>query len=79
MRIDFLEEVVSKVIGLPQEGKNWEKEFDMKKTRVQFNTHQYAPLDINKKQGTSRLSLLMEFIQPNMFIIMYFMCKGCYK
>ena len=69
LTIEFSEEVVAKVTRLPQEGKNKEKYFDLRRARAQLNIHQDPPLNNDKKQGTSRLSLLIEFIQLSMFII----------
>lgn len=67
--IEFIVEVVVEVTRFPQEGENWQKEFDLRTTRAQFSKHQDPLLDIDKKQGTSRLSLPIEFIQPILFII----------
>lgn len=69
LRIEFLEEVIAEVTRFPQEGKKWEKEFNLKIARTQFSIHQDPPLDIDKKQGTSRLSFPMDFIQLATFII----------
>ena len=39
LRIEFIEEVVAEVTRLPQEGKNWEKEFDLWTTRAKISIH----------------------------------------
>ena len=48
-RIEFTTEVLEEVIGFPQEGKNWDKEFDLRTTGAQYNVHQDPPLDVDKK------------------------------
>lgn len=79
LRIEFIKDVVAKVTGLLQEGENWVKDFDLHMARAQFSVHLDPLLDIDKKQGTSKLSFALEFIQLETFIIQYFTCEGCYK
>ena len=64
-----MEDVVAEVTELPQEGENWSKDFDVCSARAQFTLYKDPPLEEDKKQGTSRISLPLEFIQPTTFII----------
>ena len=51
LRIEFIDEVLTEVTGLPYEGEKWAKFFDLWTTRAQFSVHFDPPLDIYKKQG----------------------------
>lgn len=39
LKIEFMKDVVAEVIGLPQEGEQWVKNFNLRSVRAQFTLH----------------------------------------
>ena len=55
--IEFTEEVVVEVTGLPTNGERWMEDMDVHAAKEQFLVHGDPRLEENKKQGTLWLSL----------------------
>lgn len=79
LKIEFVEDIMADVTRLPQESEKWAKDLDLCLARAQFTLHDDPSLDIDKKKGTSKVSLSLEFIEPTAFIIQYFTYDRCYK
>lgn len=67
------------VSGLPTDREHWSEDMETCTAKAQFVLHGDPPLEEKKKQGTLRLSLPPQFIQPTEFIIRYFMYEGRYS
>ena len=62
IHIEFTEEVVTEVTGLPTNGEQWIEDMDVWATKEKFSIHGDPRLEENKKQGTLQLSLPLKFI-----------------
>ena len=60
-RIKFTEQVVAEVTGLPTAGERWSEDIDTRAAKAQFALHDDPLLEEDRKQGTKRLSLPLEF------------------
>ena len=50
-RIEFIEQVVVEVTGLPTAGERWSKDIDARAAKAQFALHDDPPLEEDRKQG----------------------------
>ena len=62
VHIEFTEQVVAEVTGLPTAGERWSKDIDVKAAKAQFLLHDDPPLQEDQKQGTKHLSLHHDFV-----------------
>ena len=51
VRIEFIEQVMVEVTGLPIAGERWSKDIDTRATKAQFALHDDPPLQEDRKQG----------------------------
>lgn len=75
LKLEVTEEVITKVIGLPVEGKRW---FTRKVNdpSLKGDFLQESESLVKKGRGIDRLSLPQTWVDVSLFLIMYITCEG---